>query len=273
MSFALRQSTAQTIRVGPFVDTAGAVVTSLTIAQADRKWSKNGGAFAQTSDTNNATHDTGGFYSFSVTATDSDTCGPMRLSIQKSGALPYFETFEVLAPAAYDARFVHPIIGQALHYGTLQSGSGSLSAKLAATASASDNFYKGTIIALYRGTGAGQARYIPSYTGASVTAAVDVAWTTTPDNTTGYAILSFGAAASLAEVADAVLDELCTGSLSAYNARPSLRQAIAELVQNGRNVTKSGNNLLTKDVDGTTTIRTRAMAPDATDPTSMSVTA
>ena len=72
MSFALRQSTAQTIRVGPFVDTAGAVVTSLTIAQADRKWSKNGGAFAQTSDTNSATHDTGGFYSFSVTATDSE---------------------------------------------------------------------------------------------------------------------------------------------------------------------------------------------------------
>jgi hypothetical protein len=70
-----------------------------------------------------------------------------------------------------------------------------------------------------------------------------------------------------------VLDELCTGSLSAYNSRPTLRQAIAELVQNGRNVTKSGNNLVTKDVDGTTTIRTRAMSPDATDPTSMSVTA
>lgn len=273
MSYPLRQSTAETILVGPFVDSAGAAVTSLTIAQADRKWKKFGSSsLANTSDTGNATHVAGGWYSMPVTTTDSDTLGPQKLSIQKSGALLYFETFEVLAPAEYDARFGHPLIRQAIQYGTAQSGS-SLAIALATAASSTDDYYNGCIVATYAGAGARQARYAAEYTGSSRSITIDRAWVTNPDNTTKYVVLPFAGAATLAELADAVLDEAASGSLSAYNARPTLRQAIAELVLAHRNVTKSSNNLLTKDVDGTTTVRTRAMSPDATDPTSMAATA
>lgn len=273
MSYALRQSTAETVLVGPFLDTAGAPVTSLTIAQADRKWKKFGSSsLANTSDTNNATHVATGWYSFSVTTSDSDTLGPMKLSIQKSGALPYFEDFEVLAPAEYDAKFGHPLIRQAVQYGTAQSGS-SLAIQLASAAVATDDYYNGCIVVPYAGAGAGQARYGVDYTGSTRTLTIDRAWATNVDNTTKYVLLPFAGAATLAEVADAVLDEAASGALSAYNARPTLRQAIAELVLAHRFVTKSSNNLLTKDVDGTTTVRTRAMSPDATDPTSMAATA
>ena len=47
----LRQSTAQTVRFGPFLDSTDGVTaeTALTIAQADMQLSKDGGAFSQIS--------------------------------------------------------------------------------------------------------------------------------------------------------------------------------------------------------------------------------
>ena len=53
----LKQSTAATIKFGPFVDdTDGKTAeTGLTIAQADIRLSKNGGDFAQTNNSEGAT--------------------------------------------------------------------------------------------------------------------------------------------------------------------------------------------------------------------------
>jgi len=55
----LKQSTAATIKLGPFIDdTDGKTAeTALTIAQADVRLSKNGGDFAQKNSTTSATHD------------------------------------------------------------------------------------------------------------------------------------------------------------------------------------------------------------------------
>ena len=75
------------------------------------------------------------------------------------------------------------------HSGTAQAGASS-TLTLAAGASATDNLYKGSIVKLYGGTGAGQTRVITGYVGSTKVATVGRAWATTPDNTSTYAVLA-----------------------------------------------------------------------------------
>ena len=74
MATVLKQSTAFTFRVGPFMDEddGKTAETSLTIVQADIQISKNGGAFAQTSEGSpTTTHDADGWYRCPLTVADS----------------------------------------------------------------------------------------------------------------------------------------------------------------------------------------------------------
>ena len=274
MSALLRQSTAQNVVVGPLLSSSDFLTaqTALTIAQADRQLNKAWGAsFAQTADTSNATHVARGFYRFQLTSGDTDTLGPLILSINMGSSAPFWKEFLVVSAYEDDVRKGVNRAGGAI-YGTAQAGA-SLSIQLAASASATDNLYQYGIVEIVGGTGAGQWRYITGYTGSSKTAAVDRAWAVNPSSGSLYVIYAAPPISTLAEVADAVWDEQMTGALGAYNARPTARQGMAELVQNDRTVVQSSNNLLTKDTDGTTTIRTRALSPDATTPTSRTVTA
>ncbi len=78
-----------------------------------------------------------------------------------------------------------------LHSGTAQSGSTSTTIKLATGAnSTTDDIYKGCIVKVYGGTGAGQSRTITSYIASTRVATVDRAWAVTPDNTSTYAVLA-----------------------------------------------------------------------------------
>ena len=101
----LKQSTAATVKVGPFVDdTDGKTAeTGLTIAQADIRLSKNGGAFAQTNNSAGATHDENGYYGVPLDATDTGTLGRLRVAISESGALPVVHDFLVVPAAVYDS--------------------------------------------------------------------------------------------------------------------------------------------------------------------------
>ena len=101
----LRQSTSQIIRFGPFLDSTDGVTpeTALTIAQADMQLSKDGAAFAQKNAAGNATHDTDGWYSTTLDATDTATTGELKIQINVAGALPVWETYFVLTQTAYDA--------------------------------------------------------------------------------------------------------------------------------------------------------------------------
>ncbi len=101
----LKQSTAKTLRFGPFLDeTDGKTAeTALTISQADIRLSKNGGAFAQTNDVSGATHDENGWYSLQLDATDTNTLGPLTVAIHESGALPAWEHFMVVPANEYDS--------------------------------------------------------------------------------------------------------------------------------------------------------------------------
>lgn len=101
----LKQSTAFTFRIGPFVDATDGVTaeTGLTIAQADIQISKAGGAFAQTSASPTTTHDADGWYQCPLTSTDTGTVGPLTVQIVVSGAAPVWEHFMVLPAVVYDS--------------------------------------------------------------------------------------------------------------------------------------------------------------------------
>lgn len=103
----LKQSTAKTLRIGPFVDEddGKTAETGLTISQADIRLSKTGGDFAQTNDSSGATHDESGWYSLQLDATDTNTLGPLQLFVHESGALPVFVEFHVLPANIYDSWF------------------------------------------------------------------------------------------------------------------------------------------------------------------------
>ncbi len=101
----LKQSTAHTFRIGPFVDSTDGVTaeTGLTIAQADLQISKAGGAFAQTSASPTTTHDVDGWYQCPLTSTDTNTVGSLTVQIVMAGALPVWKEFVVMPANVYDS--------------------------------------------------------------------------------------------------------------------------------------------------------------------------
>lgn len=101
----LKQSTAATIKIGPFVDSTDGVTaeTGLTISQADIRLSKNGGAFAQTNNATGATHDENGYYGVPLDTTDTNTLGRLRVAVNESGSLPVWQDFMVVNANVYDS--------------------------------------------------------------------------------------------------------------------------------------------------------------------------
>lgn len=100
----LKQSTAATIKLGPFIDdTDGKTAeTGLTISQADIRLSKNGGDFAQKNNATGATHDEFGYYDIPLNTTDTGTLGRLRVAVSESGALPVWQDFLVVTANVYD---------------------------------------------------------------------------------------------------------------------------------------------------------------------------
>lgn len=79
----------------------------------------------------------------------------------------------------------------AMSTGTAQAGDVD-EITLAAGAASTVNFHKNSIIVLYGGTGAGQARLCSQYVGSTKVATVYPNWATVPDNTTLYLTLPIG---------------------------------------------------------------------------------
>jgi hypothetical protein len=103
----LRQSTAITLPLGPFVDATDGVTpeTGLSLTQAETRLSKNGGTFAQKTDSGTATHGEEGNYLVSLDATDTGTLGRLRVSVYVSGALPVWVDAMVMPANVWDAFF------------------------------------------------------------------------------------------------------------------------------------------------------------------------
>lgn len=86
-----------------------------------------------------------------------------------------------------------------LYYGLVSAvnqatGGGASTITLTAGASAVNDFYKGMIISLYAGAGAGQGRAIVAYDGVTKIATVSPSWATNPDATSYYVIITAGSA-------------------------------------------------------------------------------
>lgn len=101
----LKQSTAVTLKIGPFVDEddGKTAETGLTISQADVRLSKNGGNMAQKNDATSCTHDEIGVYDCPLDATDTGTLGRLQVFVHESGALPVWQEFMVIPANEYDS--------------------------------------------------------------------------------------------------------------------------------------------------------------------------
>jgi len=99
----LKQSTAATIPLGPFINAQGVVQTALGLTQADIRLKKEGGDAAQKSDATSCTHDESGIYDCALNATDTNTLGRLTVFINESGALPVAHDFTILPAQVYNS--------------------------------------------------------------------------------------------------------------------------------------------------------------------------
>jgi len=101
----LKQSTAITLRIGPFLDETNGkdAETELTVTQAEVRLSKAGGDFAQKNEATSLVHDELGYYICLLDDTDTNTLGMLKLAVHEAGALPVWHTWMVLPANVWDS--------------------------------------------------------------------------------------------------------------------------------------------------------------------------
>jgi hypothetical protein len=92
---------------GPFVGTADGYTagTALSIAQAQVRLSKVGGAWGQKADAGTVAHTEAGYYSVPLGTADVDTPGRLVVAISPGEALPWTQVYAVMPGSVYDAAF------------------------------------------------------------------------------------------------------------------------------------------------------------------------
>ena len=114
----LRQSTAATIKLGPFLDDADGKTAEdgLVIAKASVRLSANGGNMAAASADQGvadagAPHDELGYYDVSLDTTDTATAGRLKVMVSAAGALPVWCEYQVVEEVVYDMLYAASAIG------------------------------------------------------------------------------------------------------------------------------------------------------------------
>ena len=159
-------------------------------------------------------------------------------------------TYNIATSAGRRLRGIAP---DAISTGTAQASDGytigGIDLVLASAESAGDDFYNGNILYIESGTGLGQTRMISDYTGAadSVTLHTGEGWTTAPDNTSVYNIVSWSAqeishihADALSDIQGEVWDATLDATLKSLTISNSGGSALT-LTSTGSN----GHGLLT----------------------------
>jgi len=157
-----------------FVTTAGIFVAG------DSKISKDGGAFANT--TNLPVQVSGALYAVTLTAAEMQADDIDVLIIDQNG--PVWRDLILQVSTRLD-------IGLAVRTNLATAGAAA-TITLDAAASAVDNFYNELSIQIIGGTGVGQVRTAVSYVGATKVLSVNRAWTTNPDNTSVFTLARGG---------------------------------------------------------------------------------
>lgn len=156
--------------------------------------------------------------------------------------------------------------GGVIRRGTAQGGAAS-AVTLDAGASATDDFYQGTV-ELIGGTGAGQAREITDYVGATKVATTDRPWVVIPDATSVFRLYAGSLATTTAELVSAVHTTAMTESYSANNATKTPAQALYEILALLSEFSIAGTTITVKRMDGATTALTLSL-DSATTPTAV----
>lgn len=142
---------------------------------------------------------TAGIITATVLATDTITAA--KIAADAIGVSEFAAaTIAAIADAVWDELASDHIIsntfGQRLRIGsqgTAQAGAAG-TITLTSGASAVDNYFKGMLVIITGGTGAGQSRYIHTYTGSSKVAGISPNWGTNPDATSVYMVIAHGGA-------------------------------------------------------------------------------
>jgi len=151
-----------------------------------------------------------GWYALSLTTAHTNTLGVMNFHITCPSTFDNDElSMNIIAMNKQDAvragltalpNVTAGALGglstNAIRTGTAQgAGNGVNQIVLDAGASNLDGFYSRTVLSIVSGTGAGQSRFVASYTGSTRTASLNKNWVTQPDNTSVFEIV--GASNSL----------------------------------------------------------------------------
>lgn len=105
----LRQNTAASVLLGPFLDDVDGKTpeTALDAAATDvdlyKGVTKSDIADTDSGGDNDFAHVANGYYSLELTAGNVDTPGPLRLTVNATGALPLWADYQVVPAAVYDA--------------------------------------------------------------------------------------------------------------------------------------------------------------------------
>lgn len=170
----LRQSTAATVLLGPFVDETDGYTLETGLAAASISLHKNGGSAATVA---LGSHLGAGMYSFSVTTSHSDTLGRMTIAANPSGARPMVFTFGVLTKEEWDRKYAGTVNEFGERRTTIDTVTSQTSLILAAGASSVNDAYKG-MVARIRDVSNGYFPFfapVSGYAGATRTVTLEVA--------------------------------------------------------------------------------------------------
>jgi len=196
----VRQSTAFETAIGPVLDSSGVAVTDCVVG--DFKLKKTSGNFAALNGSATLTHVSAGFYDLVLTTSDTDTVGTCCVVIDDTtnACAPLY--LQVVEEAVYDALFAASAAGYQVPIWASASSTVSLSNTTVATVTTTTT---ATNVTTVNGLAAG-----------AITAAAIAA------DAIGASEL---AADAVAEIADAVWDEVLSGHLTASSTGNALNAA------------------------------------------------
>jgi hypothetical protein len=166
--------------------TDSTMLTSIT--GPDTEVSKDGGTFTDCTNEFTEIGTSGpGYIDLTSTEMNADSV-VIKSTCTNTGAVPYI--YYLYPEEAGDIRAnLTPLDTLVMHSGTAQAG-GASTITLASGATATDDLYKGEMVKIYSGTGAGQVRVIIGYVGTTKVATVGRAWLVSPDATSIYAVMA-----------------------------------------------------------------------------------
>lgn len=241
----LRESTAVTINLGPFVDKTDGVTPETGVTMTV-KLSKNGGTMAARNSGTAITHDADGYYKVALNTIDTNTRGDLRIMATDAAThVPVWRDCNVLSAAAYDAKYGADLVLQAAASGTATLDTG---------ASAVDDYYNGALLVITSGPGVGQTRRIIDYVGSTKVATIDTAWITNPTSSSTFQIIGAASVAlssvERAAVATELLDQ-SAGVQTSWTVREALRVMLASLAGKINGATSGAGTTNVRDVGDT----------------------